>query len=794
MRTAYRKTFRDLWGNKGRTILVVLSIAVGVMAVGMILSSNTLLRQQMTIAQRASQPSHVVLFLRDLVGEDIMRNVERMPEVVIAQGVADRGVRWKTSLDNEWQDASLVAVDDYKAQKLDLLELRSGIWPDLNSVVVEWNHVEPYDIPEGGTVYFEINERPRPMTVEGTLRDHHAGPPPFTNEPVFYITRDVMERLTGTGDYNKLHFTVHNYSEEEAERVAELVETKLEKQGVTVGLTRIQDPERHWLQDVMDGVGLILQIMAIASLFLSVVLVINTINAIITQQIPQIGIMKAVGGIRGQISRLYLAGIIVYGVLSLLLAVPLGTVAGYALSSWMLRLVNVPVASINLVSNALLVQVGAGLLVPLVAALWPILRGVAISVSEALNAYGLGQGRYGTGLIDRFLGRVHGLPRMTILSIRNTFRRMGRVVLTLVVLTTAGSIFMMVLSTHFSFTSTITGLWDALGLDVFIGFQNAQRIDEVVPLIEARPNVDKVEMWVWWTANTNVPGKSGVGSEYQIGLRGIPRDTEMYIPRLTEGRDLDSVDGHALLLNQKLASEMEVGIGDQIEIGFGEGTPTTWTIVGLVFDLTNNQASAYMHLDTLNRELNQVGRASVAEIRTIDDSLAAQTALVEDLRDYFESLGIDVSFSRTVAEDREQAEAQFTILTTILMLMTVVIAVVGSIGLSGTLSINVIERRREIGVMRAVGASSLDVASIFMGEGLMLGIMSWALAVPVGVLAGRPFVKAIGEVIDFPAQYTLAFQGLWIWLGIVFALSLTASWLPARRATQISVNESLAYE
>jgi ABC-type lipoprotein release transport system permease subunit len=49
-------------------------------------------------------------------------------------------------------------------------------------------------------------------------------------------------------------------------------------------------------------------------------------------------------------------------------------------------------------------------------------------------------------------------------------------------------------------------------------------------------------------------------------------------------------------------------------------------------------------------------------------------------------------------------------------------------------------------------------------------------------------------VIDFPAVYDVSFQGIWLWLGVVIVLSLVASWLPARRAIRISVNESLAYE
>ena len=86
------------------------------------------------------------------------------------------------------------------------------------------------------------------------------------------------------------------------------------------------------------------------------------------------------------------------------------------------------------------------------------------------------------------------------------------------------------------------------------------------------------------------------------------------------------------------------------------------------------------------------------------------------------------------------------------------------------------------------------MALIFVGEGLVLGVLSWAQAVPLSLLAGRYFVAAIGQAIDFPAVYHPALYGVWIWLGIVFVLSLLASWLPARRATQISVRESLAYE
>lgn len=795
MNTAWRKVVRDLWLNKGRTLMVVVSIAAGVTAVGMILASNTLMGQQMTRAQVASRASSIWLFLEGRVDEASLRSIERLPQVEHVEGRIGGATRWKLTQDAEWQDADLLAIEDYEDQELDLLKLRAGDWPGTDSLAVEWTQQSPYALPEiGDSLYLEVSDRARSFTVTGVLRDPSQAAPPFSTQPTFYITRDSMQQLAGYRDFSQLRLSIREYSEQEAERVAALVEDRLERQGVTVGFTWLQSPERHWAQDIMDGIGLILGVMAAASLVLSAILVINTINAIVAQQVPQIGIMKTVGGVRRQISRLYLSGVGVYGLVSLLLAVPLGALAANAYASWVLAIINVPVPIPQLLPSILLIQIAAGMVVPLLAALWPILRGVAVSVREALSPYGLGSAAYGTGQIDRLLSRVRVLPPMAILSLRNTFRRMGRMALTEGVLITAGAIFMMVVTTHYSFTKAIKDIWGGLGFDAFVIFEVPQRIQEIEPIISARPNVDRVEMWIWRSANASAPSGSDPSEEVQITLQGVPRDGEMFAPNLTAGRDLRPQDGHAVLLNQKLARDLGVSVGDHIELDLGQDGTSTWTIVGLIFDLINNQSTAYVHSDTLNLELNQVGRASLARIRAVDGSPAGQSALVEDLRQRMEQLGIGVAVAQTAFEDQEAAEAQFSILTTILMTMTVVMAIVGSIGLSGTLSINVIERRREIGVMRAVGASSRDVGLIFVGEGVLLGLVSWVQAVPLSILAGRPFVVAIGDIIHFPGRYQLAANGLWIWLAIVLVLSLGASWLPARRATQISVNQSLAYE
>jgi putative ABC transport system permease protein len=446
---------------------------------------------------------------------------------------------------------------------------------------------------------------------------------------------------------------------------------------------------------------------------------------------------------------------------------------------------NVPVTPFEILPHVFLLQLLIGLLTPLAAGLYPVLQGVAIPAANAINQTGMGNGHYGRHLLDRLIAGIRGIPVMAALSLRNTFRRPGRVILT----------FIMVYSTQYSFEHTLDNIFAGFGYEVEIEFENLQRIDEVIPLIESRPHVKNAEMWVFRKGDAKIPGAEGPGSKYQVYLRGVPSQSPIFKPRLTAGRMLDPMDDRAILFNQKLAKKMGVGVGDKIIIDLPDVGETTWTIVGLVFDLNgNDQNTAFANIDTLNIALHNVGKAAVAMVQGTDQRLSTQQAIEKDLIDYFDTKDMKIGYSDVATEERNNASAKFSILTQMLMMMTILMAIVGSIGLSGTLSINVIERRREIGVMRAVGASSRDVGFVHVGEGLMLGLTSWILAVPIGLGTAPTFVLALGQVIDFPAEYYPAIHAVWIWLGIVIVLSIVASWVPARRATRISVNESLAYE
>ena len=146
------------------------------------------------------------------------------------------------------------------------------------------------------------------------------------------------------------------------------------------------------------------------------------------------------------------------------------------------------------------------------------------------------------------------------------------------------------------------------------------------------------------------------------------------------------------------------------------------------------------------------------------------------------------------AENRKSAEDQFSIFIMMLLALAIIVAVVGGIGLMGALSISVVERTKEIGVLRAVGARSHTIMGMFVMEGLLQGLFSWAIAVPISFVAGQFMARTLGQVMFSPnLDYRYNYAAVLIWLVVVVIISTLASILPARNATRISVRASLAY-
>jgi len=799
MSVIWYKVWFDLWNNKVRTALAVLSIAAGVFAIGAIFGMVDQLITGMDAAHQATFPSHIQMYLTDRIDEDTairLKSIEGIEDLEVMNEVT---VRYKLQPEDEWERGRLVMRQDYTDQKYDTLQLKEGDWPKKDNIGIERLSSQFYGIDIGDKVIFELDKTDRALPITSKIRHPFVPPPQFGGEANFFVDAQGLERFNvPEGEFGQIKVQVKPYSLELAKEVASEMKDHLAKEDIGVAVTFYQDPAKHWGRQFVEGLNLVLQVLAVMSVFTSVVLVLNTLTALITQQTNQIGIIKAIGGSTATIMKVYLAGVLVYGVLALLVSLPLGAFLAFGITQWFLNLFNIDYDVFQLSTRAVIYQVLAAIAAPLIVALWPILNGATITVREAIASYGLG-GDFGSNWLDRTVERLgqRFLSAPYAIAMGNMFRRKGRLLLTQLVLIMAGTMFLMVMSLSASITLSLDNEFGRRNFNMFLVFDDNYRIDRTLAMAESVPGVEKAEVWFGQSASILKEGQrtqeAGLGAE----LVGIPADSDFYQPLLVGGRWLQPGDGRVMVMNQETAEKNNINLGDTITLDLGELGQADWQVIGfyrVIFGGGFNSDSVYAPLDTVFGATKKHNEGGSLRVRTDLDTAVYTDAMRNQLVNLYATRNMKVLFNQTANEDRESADNQFAITTTMLLALAIIVAMVGGIGLMGSLSISVVERTREIGVMRAIGARSRTIMGMFVMEGVMQGVFSWLVSVPLSFLIGDSLAKLLGQAMfDANLDYQYDYTAVLIWLVIILVISTLASILPARSATQISVRDSLAY-
>jgi putative ABC transport system permease protein len=800
MSVIWTKVWSDLWDNKVRTILAVLSISAGVFAIGAIFGMVDQLITGMDESHQATFPSHIQMFLADRIDRDTairLKKIEGVEDIEVMNQVT---VRYKVAPDDEWERGQVVMRDDYDEQIYDVLELKEGAWPKKSDIGIERLSSQYFGVDLGDNIIFELDKTDRPLPISNKVRHPFVPPPQFGGDAVFFVDGQGLERFNiPDGEFGQLKVRVSPYSLEFAQEIATEIKSRLAKEDKGVAVTFFQDPDEHWGRQFVEGLNLVLQILAVIAVLASVVLVINTLTALVTQQTNQIGIIKAIGGGTRTIIKIYLTGVLAYGILALAISLPLGAALAFGMTQWFLNLFNIDYDTFQISRQAVFYQVIAAIVAPLLAALWPILSGATLTVREAIASYGLGAGKFGANWLDRavesFGQRFLSGPYAVALG--NMFRRKGRLILTQLVLVMAGTMFLIVLSLSASITFTLDNEFLRRNFDMFFVFDEDQRIDRTIAMAESVPGIEKAEVWFNQSASILQEGQRASDAGLGAALIGVPEGSDIFRPLIVQGRWLQPGDDHVIVMNQETAVENGIELGDVVTLDLNELGDDLWQVVGfyqVIFGGGFSTDDIYAPLPAVHQSTKKHNKGSLLRVRTDAPNADSTESIRGELADNYVNRNMDILFSQTKTQEREAADSQFAITTSMLLGLAVIVAAVGGIGLMGSLSISVVERTREIGVMRAIGARSLTILGMFVMEGVLQGLFSWAVSVPLAFLIAGPLADALGQAMfDANLDYKFSFGAVIAWLVIILIISILASILPARSATTISVRDSLAY-
>ncbi|MEP6895329.1 MAG: FtsX-like permease family protein [Chloroflexota bacterium] len=795
MTSRWKKIWADFWSNKGRTFITILTIMVGTLAVGFNSNLGLYMNQSMDDDYLSAKPSEATIYTSTF-DDGMVKMARALPGVDGAEG------RTTTSAHLISTKGTPISIQFTGLKKpedltINLLKPRRGettipTFTDKQALLDASAVSLGYKV--GDTLIVELDGgRRRELTLAGYVHDVTGIPYNLAQEINAYVTPSTFEWLGGSKQYTALVVSVAE-KQTDAKHVKDIVQAvadKMGRAGATVYFVNVYQPGHHFAWSISQGVFFILSVLGYMTVLLSAFLIINTITAIMTQQTRQIGIMKSVGGGNSQIFGMYVVLILGFGLVALLFAFPLANAAAQALGSWMASYLNFDLLPFKAYSAAIIQETIVALLVPLLAALWPVYNSVRITVREAVSDYGIG----GNGKIkDASVSKGAILiPRPIRLSLRNVFRRKLRLSLTLFSLVLGGAIFIGVFNLRASFGKTIESIQGYFLADINVRLGRSYRYDEVAPLAKSIPGISSVEGWMEYPG-TLISDKDAAGT--QILFVAPPSSSTLIDPVITAGRWLTTGDENAIVIGNHLLNIFpDLKIGDWLTIKI-DGKETKWHIVGFYTITGNiNPPLLYVNYEYFSLIVGTPGQVQSLRVLTADHTIATQKRVNDQLLTLFKERGIQVGATQLGADFIQSQKSQTDVLVYFMLMMAVLIAIVGGLGLMGTMSINVLERTREIGVMRAVGASNGDIQSIVIVEGLVIGLLSWAISILFSLPITGVLAYGVGmAILTAPIPVVFGTTGVIVWLVITIFLATVASALPARSASRLTVRDTLAYE
>lgn len=801
MSPRWRKVLRDLVSHKFRTFLVVMSIAVGVFAVAVVLGGRgVLVREFDTSYEQSNAP--IALYDTSDFDESVVREVLEAPGVQDAEGRRHLSLRYTRDPDPQRESAayseiSIVGLADFNRERVKRITRGEGSsWPPgTGEIVLEQSAHQVGDWEVGDTITVETSQGEHvPLRVVGFVHDINAFPAMFVGSVSGFVSMDVLPTLDEPDAFNHLDVVFDGGASlsrtHASELAAGLRDDVLERTGTQVYFVRVPTPGSHFLGDIFKAVSLLLLALGVLSLALSGFLVVNTVSALMAQQVRQVGIMKAIGGRRDQVAGMYLVMVMFYGVLAVGIAVPAGVIAGGWFIDFAAGLLNFRIDSYIPPLYVLALEVVVGMIVPIAAAAIPVRAGSMMPVARALNTTGMASARFGHGLLDRALGLVRGLPRPIALSLRNTFLRKGRLILTLTTLTLASAVVMGVLSVRASILQTVEDISSWWNYDVEASFARPQASDAIERAASKTPEVVDVETWLERPVSYERPD----GTENQeIFAIGLPPDSEFIVPRVVSGRWLEPGDTNAIVVNTDVAKqEPELTPGHRVRLTI-YGAEEEWEVVGAVSGQLMG-AVIFVPRDRLDEVTNAGGTVTTLMAKTRYHSAYAQDRVSRALETDLEDAGLPPTGSETQRGLMANIANELGILVAFLVIMASLLALVGVIGLTGTMTINVLESTREIGVMRSIGATHGALYGIFITEGVVIGLMSWGLGAVLSYPMSQGLVRLLSSAMNLPLSYKFSWPGVGAWLLGVVVIAVIGSLTPAYRASRISVRDAISYE
>lgn len=785
----HRLSVADLLRRPARTVFAVLTLAIAVASISFF-AVPTLIDDAMQDEVREGRLADVAVRMRPVeLSESDLAALEGLPNVTALEPRSSVDVR--VLIGERRAPARVIGVRDFADQDVDIVRVESGSAPGPGELLpdVQDDNTGVYDGAAGDTVTllgaageqadFTVSGRGRSLPGGEQVQDESV--------VVLYAPATTVERVGGEPGYGELVLRLDDDDPEAARATVEQLRRRLETVPGFTGFTdlpAIREPGSWPGQADTEKFAQLLGVITVLALISAVVLVSNTLSTLVAEQTREIGVMRAVGARRRQVALVYVRTSLLLGAVGAVT----GTLLGILLSSVLARYFAATFWAVEVGPGVdlrvVLVSLLVGLVAPPLAALPAIRRALGVDLREALEATGSATG--GTHAVDRALRRTSFLPRVAQIGLRNAGRRKRRSVATAVIVALAVGNLLAVLALAQAATDTTRASWGShledvqvsTSGDVPFGARARRTIVTTPGVAEAEPVLKNAvtlrgrEAFVW----------------------GVEPDP-LIDQRLAEGRWFDAQEDRegapVAVIERNIAQIAGIDVGDTVTLGTAVGE-ARFRIIGVATNQQEDGTVLYVPLTTTRALLERPAAASDYWIRTDSRSTDVIDRTTSLLEDRLAAQGYEVASEIRYVAERDEVAANSSLTTTIAVLGFLIVAM-SMVGLANAITTNVLERTREIGILRSIGARARDIRRIFTTEGVVLALAGWLVGIPLGYLLTRLIVRLVWEIVDVRLPVVFPPGNILIALVGTTVLALLVLALPVRRAVRFRPGDALRY-
>jgi putative ABC transport system permease protein len=791
MTTLHRASWAAISRRRTRALLTIATIASAVAGLG-VLAMPSLLGDAMR-----ARVEHDHIYDVWVPTVDLALSPPQLATLRTTPGVRDLQTRTvfltRMVIDARRASALIVGVNDFTDQRVDVVQRLSGTVPQGRQALVDpaaarhgrWSgHVG------SSASVIDSSGLTRQLPIAGTgesLEFTTAGE--GDDAVVRYVSEATARAVAGLHGSNAIDLHLDDTRPAAARATVQRLHERLDAVTGRNALTDLPFVRQHgtWPgQQAASNFETFLAIIAIVSLLSAVFLVASTMASLVAEQQREIGVMKAIGGSPLQICAVYArtAGILgaIGATIGALLAVLLANVVTRHLGSQFFGVTPSWQAPPPLIVGT----IALGIAVAIAASLPSLVRAARLTTHDALGEPSGSSGR--DGAIDRALRRWP-LAAMTRLGFANASRRRRRSASTVAQVAIAVAIMLSFLALGRTVVDVTNHNWDLFAADISV------RVDtNAKPLspgergaIAGIPNVARVEPLYFAEVELD---------RERLGAWALPAGDTLYRNRVHRGRWLSSRDSqgaaHVVVVGDSLARAHHLHVGGSIEMQTAAG-PQRFQVVGIDDALNDNGRIAYLPLTTMRAVLRDPQATNGYWIQARDRTDNAVDRLSTAIEDHLASGGYSPTSTIFHVQRAENVAANQSLVTTLTVLGLLIVAI-SLIGLVNAIAMSVLERRREIGVLRCLGARGRDIRRAFRSEGLALTLLGWALGVPLGYLGARLLARLVMAVFKFRFNFEFPLEFVIVALIGSVALASVAMIPGLRRASRLRPVDALRYE